>query len=82
MKGLQEYASCLIDRELMPTAIKVTLIVGSVLFTINHGVVFMKGEMNRGRWLSVGLTYLVPYCVSIHGQYVSRKAARKTNQNK
>jgi hypothetical protein len=73
MKLIKEFTLSLVDPKLMPTAVKVALVVGSILFTINHGRVLVKGEMNRERWLSGGLTYLVPYFVSIHGQYISRK---------
>jgi hypothetical protein len=72
MKLLKDFGLCLINRELMPTALKVALIVGSILFTINHGSVFLKGQMNRERWISAILTYIVPYCVNIHGQSVTR----------
>ncbi|WP_416209821.1 nitrate/nitrite transporter NrtS [Nodularia sp. LEGE 06071] len=27
--------------------------------------------MSRERWISATISYLVPYCVNIHGQYVS-----------
>jgi hypothetical protein len=73
MKLIKEFTLSLVDPKLMPTAVKVALVVGSILFTINHGRVLVKGEMNRERWLSGGLTYLVPYFVSIHGQYISGK---------
>ncbi len=56
----------------MPTALKVSAVVGSLLFTINHGSALLKGQMNRDRWISAALTYLVPYVVSIHGQCISR----------
>jgi hypothetical protein len=66
----------LFDKDLMPTALKVSVVVGSILFTINHGSALVKGQMNRERWISGGLTYLVPYFVSIHGQFVSRTRGR------
>ena len=59
----------LLDRRFAPTAVRVSLVVGSILFTINHGAALTKGEMTRTRWLSGLITYLVPYSVSIHGQY-------------
>lgn len=62
----------LLDPKLAPTAVRVALIVGSILFTINHGTALIKGEMNKTRWLSGLITYLVPYSVSIHGQHTSR----------
>ena len=59
------------DPKLAPTAIRVSLIVGSILFAINRGTALAKGEMTKNRWLSGLLTYLVPYSVSIHGQHTS-----------
>ncbi len=53
------------------TGLKVALIVGTVLFTINHGKAFMKGDMSRDRWIAAMLTYCVPYVVNVHGQYTS-----------
>lgn len=66
------FARALLDPKLAPTACKVALIVGSILFAINHGAALAKGEMTRNRWLSGLITYLIPYSVNIHGQYVSR----------
>jgi hypothetical protein len=53
-------------------ALKVSLIVGSVLFLVNHGAAVIEGEMTTERWLSAAVTYLVPYTVSVHGQYVAK----------
>ncbi|NEN98521.1 MAG: hypothetical protein F6K50_24310 [Moorea sp. SIO3I7] len=49
----------------MPTALRVALVVGSVLFVINHGSALLKGQMNRERWISGGLTYIVPYLLTL-----------------
>jgi hypothetical protein len=72
MKTLKEFGLCLFDRDMLPTALKVSVVVGSILFIINHGSAFVKGEMSRERWISAAVTYLIPYIVNIHGQYVSR----------
>jgi hypothetical protein len=53
-------------------ALKVSLIVGSVLFVVNHGAAVIEGEMTTERWFSAAVTYLVPYTVSVHGQYVAK----------
>jgi hypothetical protein len=63
---------CLADPKLMPTALRVSVVVGSLLFAINHGTAVVRREMNAERWTSVGLTYLMPYLVNIHGQYAHR----------
>jgi hypothetical protein len=38
--------------------------VGSVLIAINHGDAIWSGEIEAKRWLQIGLTTMVPYCVS------------------
>ena len=49
-------------------AIRVALVVGTVLFTINHGQAVVQDEMSLSRWFAALLTYCVPFMVSIHGQ--------------
>lgn len=73
MKFVRDYCGYLVDRQVMPTAIKVALVVGSLLFVINHGAAFVSGKMNGDRWLSAGLSFLVPYGVNVHGQLISRR---------
>lgn len=68
-----EFPQALFNRQLAPCAIRVALIVGTLLFAINHGSALMRGEMTRSRWASAALTYLVPYAVNIHGQLASKK---------
>lgn len=63
----------LVAKEFRGTALRVSIVVGSILVVINQGSAIISREMNRSRWLSTGLTYIVPYCVSIHGQASGRK---------
>ena len=72
MKPLKEFSAALLEKELMPTALKVSLVVGSILLIINHGSALVQGKMTSDRWISGLLTYLVPYSVNIHGQYTMR----------
>ncbi|MDB9528329.1 nitrate/nitrite transporter NrtS [Oscillatoria sp. CS-180] len=76
------YLTALVNPTLMSMALRVALVVGSILFTINHAAALVQGQMTQGRWISAVLTYCVPYAVSIHGQYVSqqRRAATKVTQ--
>jgi hypothetical protein len=60
-----------IDPALAPKALKVSLVVGSILFIVNHGGAAIAGEMTKERWLSALITYLVPYTVSVHGQWLA-----------
>lgn len=64
------------DSALRPTALKVALVVGSLLFAMNHGSAVLQGEMTCERWLMGLITYLVPYTVSIHGQHSTRSRHR------
>lgn len=66
---MKKLIQLLLDRKFAPTAVRVSLIVGSILFTINRGAALVRREMTRTRWLSGLITYLVPYSVSIHAQY-------------
>ncbi|MEL6399624.1 MAG: nitrate/nitrite transporter NrtS [Cyanobacteria bacterium J06607_6] len=71
--NLWGYLAALKDPTLRPMAIQVALVVGTILFLINHGAALMQGKMTLGRWASALLTYGVPYAVNIHGQYVMQQ---------
>jgi hypothetical protein len=45
-------------------ALVFAVVVGSVLVVINHGHALLRGEVDAGRGLRMGLTLLVPYVVS------------------
>jgi hypothetical protein len=72
MSQIREYFQCLIEPKLAKTAVRVALFVGTLLFIINHGAALLQGQMSRERWISGLLTYIVPYLVNIHGQFISR----------
>jgi hypothetical protein len=72
VRSLRAYGRSLLDPQLAPTAIKVALTVGSILLVINHGAAIASQTMSGDRWAAALLTYIVPYMVNIHGQYISR----------
>ena len=76
MKALKNFAFAWVNPNLVPTAFKVSLVVGSILFSLNHGSALIKGNLSRDRAIAGLLTYLIPYSVSIHGQ---ASTLRKTN---
>ena len=47
MKILKEYSFALINPKLASTAVTVAIVVGSILFTINHGHALINGKMTR-----------------------------------
>lgn len=79
MRAFQVYISSLFDKEFIPTGLKTAVFVGSILFLINHGFAFLRGEMNRERWISVGMTYLMPYLVNVYGQHAYRRKLEKSS---
>ena len=79
---MKEFIKALVDPKLSPTAFRVALVVGSTLFVINHGTALVRGKMTRQRWLSGAITYLVPYCVNIHGQYINRSRHKRDHTKK
>ena len=70
---LKKYLASLVDPEFMSTGLKTALVVGSLLFIINHGLALSRGEMTSERWVSVAITYLMPYLVNVYGQYSYRR---------
>jgi hypothetical protein len=70
---MKNFVSNIFNPLMAVPALKVALVVGSILFIINHGVSFYHGQMSLQRWVSAFLSYLVPYLVSIHGRSVSNQ---------
>jgi len=54
--------------------VRIALIVGSVLFLINHLDEVVRGQATLAIWIKGAATYLVPFCVANMGVLV---AARK-----
>ncbi|MBW4623692.1 MAG: nitrate/nitrite transporter NrtS [Cyanosarcina radialis HA8281-LM2] len=57
-KFIKDFWSSLFDPKFVPTALRVALIVGTILLLINHGHALLTGQMTRERWISALLTYL------------------------
>lgn len=70
---MKNFFSNLINPYMAAPALKVALLVGSILLFINHGVALFHGQMTSQRWVSALLSYLVPYLVSIHGRSASKQ---------
>ncbi|HZV51565.1 MAG TPA: nitrate/nitrite transporter NrtS [Candidatus Dormibacteraeota bacterium] len=49
------------------------IVVGSLLFLINQLDVVLAGHATVLTWVKVGLTYLVPFCVSNYGLLVASR---------
>jgi hypothetical protein len=52
------------ERHIVLGALRVAMVVGTLLVAINHGDRLLAGTMTPPDWLKIGLTCLVPYCVA------------------
>ncbi len=76
---LNTYRKNLQNPDFVPGAIRMALVIGSLVFTINHGEAFLKQEMTRNRWVSASLSFVMPYLVSIYGQTQCQLKSRPRN---
>jgi hypothetical protein len=53
--------------------IRIALIVGAILFTINHLDTVIRGRATAATWIKGALTFLVPFCVSNLGILVATR---------
>lgn len=53
--------------------VTIALVVGTILFAINQMDVVLKGGLTVTVALKIGLTYLVPFCVSNYGVLVATR---------
>ncbi len=47
--------------------ISAAIIVGTILFCVNHLDVVLAGEATTSTWVKSAITYLVPFCVANYG---------------
>lgn len=63
-------------------AVKIALIVGTVIAAINYGDKMMTGSITGRDVLKILLTYLVPYCVSTYSAVMAvRDRARAESES-
>ena len=64
--------------QVMLPALKISLVVGTLLALINHGSTISRMELDTERLLQILLTYFVPYCVSTYSAVKAIQARDKT----
>ena len=72
MQGWKSALLLAVTNGIARRAFFVALVVGTVLNLINQGDALFAGRPLD--WLKIGLTFLVPYCVSTHGAVTARLA--------
>lgn len=73
--------------QVVKTAFRISLIVGSILAFINHGEGIISLSLSLQNILQILLTYMVPYCVSTYSsvralQFRQIGLSSKTTQDK
>ena len=58
-------------------AMKLSVIVGTILAVINHGPGIANASLSYGNVLQIAVTYLVPYCVSTYSSVRAIQAHRE-----
>jgi len=58
----------------------IALIVGTLLFGINHLDVVLRGDATAIVWVKSAVTYLVPFCVSNAGVLIASRVERRRGQ--
>lgn len=64
MESDQSWFALAVRPDIVTRAIKVGLVVGTILAMINHGNKILTGSVDLDSALRIALTYLVPYGVS------------------
>ena len=62
------------EPKVMKLALKVAIVVGTILNVINHFDLVLGAPLTRMTMIQMALTYVVPYCVSTHGQVFGRRS--------
>ena len=62
------------DPTIVLRALTVAIVVGSILNFINHYDLLLGKSLSSQTLIQMGLTYVVPYIVSTHGQVWWRKS--------
>jgi len=55
-----------LSKKVVSSALKVSILVGTLLALINHGGALLNMTLSVDRVAQILLTYLVPYCVSTY----------------
>jgi hypothetical protein len=63
-------------------ALLMSALVGALLISINHGDALLRGDVDAARLLKMGLTLLVPYCVSTYSSVGALRGVRTQGEVK
>jgi hypothetical protein len=66
-------------RDVVRRALTVAVVVGTILITINHADALWRGDVSVKRIWQMGLTYLVPYCVSTYSSVSALRGVQRSS---
>lgn len=61
---MKAWLTVALEASVRKRALKVALLVGSILAAINHGDALITGNATATVWVKIVLTFVVPYCVA------------------
>jgi hypothetical protein len=61
------------ERQVVSLALRVALLVGTILNLINHFELLLGAQLTDATLLQIAPTYIVPYCVSTDGRIFGRR---------
>jgi len=73
----EEWLRLATSRSVVRRATRVAIVVGTVLILINHAEALWNGDFSVPRLLRIGLTVLVPYCVSTYSSVSAIRDQRR-----
>lgn len=70
---LHELIAYCTEYDTLQLALKTALVVGTLLGVINHGQALLTGHMTSDHLISMLVTYLVPFSVSMYSQIQGKR---------
>lgn len=62
--------------EIVRRSLRIAAVVGTALVAINYADRLLAGTLSSVDWIKMGLTYLVPYCVSTYAAVEAVRGVR------
>lgn len=63
---VKSHLTVVFSKEVMITAFRIAIVVGTILAVINHGPRIYHNTLSQENIYQILITYLVPYCVSTY----------------
>ena len=77
MGSMKEWLSLALSGPVRRRALRIMVVVGAILITINHGDAILRGDVDGARFARILLTLAVPYVVSTVSSVAAMREMRK-----